>query len=168
MTTTATTHGALVEGPAVPAISTRGLVKSFGAVHAVRGLDLDIEPGEMVAFLGPNGAGKTTTIDMILGLSDPTAGKVRVFGVSPRAAIGRGLVSAVMQTGALLKDIQRSRIEPIGRQMYLLRARKVNESDVGEGVGTVLATALGEPPLVRGTDVQQHPSTLLCRQLRRG
>ena len=115
MTTTATTHGALVEGPAVPAISTRGLVKSFGAVHAVRGLDLDIQPGEIVAFLGPNGAGKTTTIDMILGLSDPTAGKVRVFGVSPRAAIGRGLVSAVMQTGALLKDISvRETLELVG------------------------------------------------------
>src|SRR5213083_1302613 len=74
-------------------------------VHAVRDVDLAIEPGEIVAFLGPNGAGKTTTIDMILGLSEPTAGEVSVLGLRPRQAIARGLVSAVMQTGGLLKDV---------------------------------------------------------------
>jgi ABC-2 type transport system ATP-binding protein len=74
-------------------------------VDAVRDLDLDIDPGEVVAFLGPNGAGKTTTIDMVLGLSEPTAGEVSVLGLRPRQAIARGLVSAVMQTGGLLKDL---------------------------------------------------------------
>jgi ABC-2 type transport system ATP-binding protein len=88
-----------------PAISLRGVTKDFGPVHAVRGIDLDIAPGEIVAFLGPNGAGKTTTIDMILGLSKPTAGTVEVLGHAPRQAIARGLVSAVMQTGGLLKDL---------------------------------------------------------------
>jgi ABC-2 type transport system ATP-binding protein len=58
-----------------------------------------------MAFLGPNGAGKTSTIDMILGLSRPTAGEVEVFGMAPREAIVRGLVSAVMQSGGLLKDL---------------------------------------------------------------
>jgi ABC-2 type transport system ATP-binding protein len=58
-----------------------------------------------MAFLGPNGAGKTSTIDMILGLSQPTAGEVEVFGMEPRQAIVRGLVSAVMQSGGLLKDL---------------------------------------------------------------
>jgi ABC-type glutathione transport system ATPase component len=56
------------------AISLHGVHKNFGAVQAVRGLDLSIGHGEVVAFLGPNGAGKTTTIDMILGLSQPTSG----------------------------------------------------------------------------------------------
>jgi ABC-2 type transport system ATP-binding protein len=88
-----------------PAVRMRGVTKDFGRVHAVRGIDLEIEPGEMVAFLGPNGAGKTTTIDMILGLSRPTEGSVEVLGLAPRQAIARGLVSAVMQTGGLLKDI---------------------------------------------------------------
>ncbi len=78
--------------------------KSFGDVHAVNGIDLRIQSGEIVAFLGPNGAGKTTTIDMILGLSPPTRGTARVYGMTPGEAIGRGLVSAVMQTGGLLKD----------------------------------------------------------------
>lgn len=86
------------------AIDLRGLRKNFGSVEAVRGIDLTVRPGEIVAFLGPNGAGKTSTIDVILGLSRPTAGEVEVYGMAPRQAINRGLVSAVMQTGGLLKD----------------------------------------------------------------
>ena len=89
----------------IPAVRLGGVTKFFGDVHAVRGVDLEIQPGEMVAFLGPNGAGKTTTIDMVLGLSHPTAGQVEVFGMAPRQAIARGLVAAVMQTGGLLKDL---------------------------------------------------------------
>jgi ABC-2 type transport system ATP-binding protein len=86
-------------------IALRGLTKRFGAVTAVDALDLTIEPGEIVAFLGPNGAGKTTTIDMVLGLSRPDAGAVEVHGTSPRSAVAHGLVSAVMQTGGLLKEL---------------------------------------------------------------
>ncbi|MDQ0029125.1 ABC transporter ATP-binding protein [Arthrobacter bambusae] len=89
----------------VPAVHAAGLHKSFGKVHAVRGLDLTVQPGEVVAFLGPNGAGKTTTIDMILGLSAPDQGSVSIFGHTPRGAIARGQVAAVMQTGGLLRDI---------------------------------------------------------------
>ena len=92
-------------GGAAPAVQLSGVTKDFGPVHAVRGIDLTLEPGEIVAFLGPNGAGKTTTIDMVLGLSQPTTGSVEVLGLQPRQAISRGLVSAVMQTGGLLKDI---------------------------------------------------------------
>jgi ABC-2 type transport system ATP-binding protein len=88
-----------------PAVRLSGVTKDFGDVHAVRGIDLEIEPGEMVAFLGPNGAGKTTTIDMILGLSSPSGGDVEILGMQPRQAIARGLVAAVMQTGGLLKDL---------------------------------------------------------------
>jgi len=87
------------------AISLSGVTKTFGPVTAVDRLDLSIAPGEVVAFLGPNGAGKTTTIDMVLGLTQPTGGTVSVLGLPPRAAINRGLVSAVMQTGGLLKDL---------------------------------------------------------------
>jgi ABC-2 type transport system ATP-binding protein len=88
-----------------PAVQLSGVTKDFGDVHAVRGIDLTLEQGEIVAFLGPNGAGKTTTIDMVLGLSQPTTGSVEVLGLTPRQAIARGLVSAVMQTGGLLKDL---------------------------------------------------------------
>jgi ABC-2 type transport system ATP-binding protein len=78
--------------------------KIYGHVRAVRDVDLTIEPGEIVAFLGPNGAGKTSTIDLVLGLSRPDAGTVEVYGRAPRTAVAHGLVSAVMQTGGLLKE----------------------------------------------------------------
>ena len=89
----------------VDAVQLTDLHKSFGDVTAVDGVALTISPGEVVALLGPNGAGKTTTIDMILGLSRPTSGDARVFGMSPRQAVDRGLVAAVMQTAGLLPEI---------------------------------------------------------------
>jgi ABC-2 type transport system ATP-binding protein len=88
-----------------PAIELQGVHRAFGAVQAVDGIDLRLELGEIAALLGPNGAGKTTTIDMILGLGQPDRGTVRVLGMSPPAAISRGLVAAVLQTGGLLKDL---------------------------------------------------------------
>lgn len=90
---------------APPAVRAVDLTKRFGSFTAVDGVDLTVRQGEVVAFLGPNGAGKTTTIDMLLGLSQPDSGSVELFGMTPRAAIARGLVSAVMQTGGLLGDV---------------------------------------------------------------
>jgi len=89
----------------VPALHLAGVTKHFGAVRAVDGIDLVVQPGEVVAFLGPNGAGKTTTIDMVLGLSQPSSGELSVCGTTPRGAVASGWVSAVMQTGGLLKDL---------------------------------------------------------------
>ncbi len=87
------------------AIEARGLRKSYGDVHAVRGVNVSIQPGETVALLGPNGAGKSTTIDMLLGLADPDAGEVSVFGGAPTAAVDSGYVGAMLQTGALIRDL---------------------------------------------------------------
>src|SRR5262245_55856216 len=72
-------------------------------VAAVDGVDIEIATGEIVAFLGPNGAGKTTTLDIALGLVPPTSGTVEVLGTTPRRAVAAGKVSAVLQTGGLLR-----------------------------------------------------------------
>ena len=86
-----------------------GLEKTFkspqGPVRAVRGVDVTISPGETVAFLGPNGAGKSTTIDMLLGLLPPDKGTVTLFGKPPVEAIASGAIGAMLQTGALIRDL---------------------------------------------------------------
>ena len=64
-----------------PAIRTQGLSKSYGRVVALRDLDLELAPGEVVGYLGPNGAGKTTTIRLLLGLIRPSGGRAEVFGL---------------------------------------------------------------------------------------
>jgi len=90
-------------------VELRGLVKSFrgpsGPVRAVRGIDVSIAAGETVALLGPNGAGKSTTIDMMLGLTRPDSGSVSLFGRPPREAVDAGAVGAMLQTGALIRDL---------------------------------------------------------------
>ncbi|MFG2001783.1 ATP-binding cassette domain-containing protein [Spirillospora sp. NPDC048911] len=63
-----------------PAVAADGLVKRFGDVEAVRGIELAVEPGEIFGFLGPNGAGKSTTINMLCTLLRPTSGGARVAG----------------------------------------------------------------------------------------
>jgi ABC-2 type transport system ATP-binding protein len=62
------------------AIEARGLTKTFRGTRAVAGVDLLVEEGEIVALLGPNGAGKTTTLMMLLGVTEPDAGTVRLLG----------------------------------------------------------------------------------------
>ena len=65
---------------ALASISCRGLVKRFGHIVAVDGLDLDVASGECFGLLGPNGAGKTTTVEILEGLTEPTSGEVSVLG----------------------------------------------------------------------------------------
>ena len=65
------------------AIEVRGLTKSYGAVHAVRGVDLTVERGQIFALLGPNGAGKTTTVEILEGYRSRDGGTVKVLGYDP-------------------------------------------------------------------------------------
>ena len=66
-----------------PAISARGLRKSYGANEAVKGLDFEVQTGEVFGLLGPNGAGKTSTVEILEGLRPRTGGDVTVLGFDP-------------------------------------------------------------------------------------
>jgi ABC-2 type transport system ATP-binding protein len=90
---------------AEPGIVLSHLSKSYGDIHAVRSIDLTIDPGETVALLGPNGAGKTTAIDLMLGLARPDAGAVSLFGRPPGQAVADGLVGGMLQTGSLIENL---------------------------------------------------------------
>jgi ABC-2 type transport system ATP-binding protein len=73
-------------GEAAP-IEVRGLVKRYGEIVAVDGVDLTVEAGDVFGYLGPNGAGKTTSLRMMLGLIRPSAGSVRLFGKDPQLGV---------------------------------------------------------------------------------
>jgi len=66
-----------------PTVSVEGLKKSYGDNEAVKGIDFEIQPGEVFGLLGPNGAGKTTTIEILEGLRPRSAGRVKVLGYDP-------------------------------------------------------------------------------------
>ncbi|MGH9178863.1 MAG: ABC transporter ATP-binding protein [Acidimicrobiales bacterium] len=82
-----------------PVIEVRGLRKSYGELEAIRGIDLDVAAGEVVAVLGPNGAGKTTMVEILEGYRPRTAGEVRVLGADPAQATSawRASVGVVLQ-----------------------------------------------------------------------
>ena len=86
-----------------PAISIRGLRKSYGDHEAVRGIDLEVMPGEVFAFLGPNGAGKTTTVEILEGYRKRSGGEVAVLGEDPQRAgrAWRERIGIVLQSGRL-------------------------------------------------------------------
>jgi ABC-2 type transport system ATP-binding protein len=117
---------------ASPEILLAGLAKSFGDVRAVRGIDVAIERGETVAFLGPNGAGKSTTIDMLLGLLEPDAGTVSVFGRDPGDAVDAGAVGAMLQTGGIIRDL---RVRELVAMVAALYPRPFPVSEVLELTG---------------------------------
>ena len=125
------------------AIELSGVRKSFWPVEAVKGIDLSVASGEIVAFLGPNGAGKTSTIDVILGLSQPDTGKVRVYGMQPRQAIARGLVSAVMQTGGLLKDLTVAETARYTASLFA-RSQPVDEALKRAGIAAIADRMVGK------------------------
>jgi len=86
-----------------PVISIKGLRMSYGATEAVRGIDLDVNRGEIFAFLGPNGAGKTTTVEILEGYRKRSGGEVTVLGEDPERAgrDWRERIGIVLQSGRL-------------------------------------------------------------------
>jgi ABC-2 type transport system ATP-binding protein len=90
-----------------PVISVQGLRKSYGDLEAVRGIDLEVRPGEIFAFLGPNGAGKTTTVEVLEGYRRRDGGEVTVLGIDPQRAdrTWRQRVGFVLQESRLVGEL---------------------------------------------------------------
>jgi ABC-2 type transport system ATP-binding protein len=118
------------------AVDITAVTKTFNVagerVQAVRGVDLSIGRGETLALLGPNGAGKSTTLDMLLGLSRPDQGAVSVLGRTPQEAVDGGMVGAMLQVGALIRDITVGELIAL---MAALHPRAKAVDDVLELVG---------------------------------
>jgi len=145
------------------AIELTGVTKEYGPVHALDGVDLTVERGEIVALLGPNGAGKTTTFELLLDLARPTRGRVEVLDGPPAAA--RGRVGAMLQSAGLPEQVTVRELvrlvgraypravpvdDVLGRVALTARAgRTVTALSGGERQRLLLALALvGEPELL--------------------
>jgi ABC-2 type transport system ATP-binding protein len=147
-----------------PAIRADGLSKRYGNVDALRDLDLEISPGEVVGYLGPNGAGKTTTIRLLLGLIRPTSGRAEIFGfdcqrqpveahrrlgyVAGEASLWPSLTGA--ETLHLLARVQ-GRVDPSYRDLLVERfeldpSKKVRAYSKGNRQKLILIAALMARP----------------------
>src|SRR4030081_1007533 len=81
-------------------LRTQGLKKLYGRVAAVQDVSITVQQGDVFGFLGPNGSGKTTTVAMILGLIEPTAGNVELFGQTTT----EGRYSALHKAGSIIES----------------------------------------------------------------
>jgi ABC-2 type transport system ATP-binding protein len=180
------TYHASVLTPSAASTATDGAVvldrvsRSFGTVRAVDELSMCVGRGETVALLGPNGAGKTTTITMLLGLERPDAGGIEVLGLTPGAAVARGLVGAMLQDGGMMPGVQVVELLAMVRtlfpaplplkeaiavaQLQGLERRRVDRLSGGQSQRLRLAMALiGDPELL----VLDEPTAAMDVEARR-
>src|ERR1700752_1332056 len=148
------------EAPAAAVLSVDRLCKTYAAIVAVDGISFHVSPGEIVGLLGPNGAGKTTTINMILGVLEPTAGRIAIEGVDLRkdrsaalsgtnfAAVyaplpGNLTVEQNLRVFGMIYLVERlqDRIEALLERFDLKRFRRTKAGVLSSGEQTRLALA---------------------------
>ncbi len=133
-----TTTGAVVE--------LQGARKRYGEVEALRGVDLAIGRGEVVAMLGPNGAGKTTSIALMLGLRRPTAGHARLFGLDPQDRRARSRVGVMLQESGVPGVLTVRELVDLFRAYYprpLPAERAIALAGLGEKASARVSTLSG-------------------------
>jgi ABC-2 type transport system ATP-binding protein len=96
----------------------RGVHKRYGEVIALRGVDLRLRPGELVALLGPNGAGKTSAVGILLGQRRPDAGSARLFGHDPTRPAARRPVGATLQESGFPDNLTVAEVVDLVRGHY--------------------------------------------------
>jgi ABC-2 type transport system ATP-binding protein len=106
----------MLQADVVATLST--VSKKYGNVTALDGVDLSVRRGEVLAVLGPNGAGKTTAISLLLGLLEPDAGEVSVFGSKPKALEARRRIGVMLQTSGVPETLTVGELIQLFRSYY--------------------------------------------------
>jgi ABC-2 type transport system ATP-binding protein len=135
-----------------PVIRVSGLRKSYGDVEAVRGLDLEVDAGEIFAFLGPNGAGKTTTVEILEGYRERSSGEVSVLGVDPAkpSREWRQRIGIVLQQSRMHPELS------VRETLELFAGYYPNHRDVTETTEQVGLTEKAETRVSRLSGGQQR------------
>lgn len=145
-------------------LSIKGLSKSFGSIHAVRNLSLDVQAGQVFGMLGPNGSGKTTTLGMLMGVVNPTAGNFTWFGQAPSNIIRKNIGAVLehpifypylsgqinLEVNAMIKGADKSHIDRVLDIVGLTERRndKFRTYSLGMKQRLAIASALLNDPKV--------------------
>lgn len=133
-------------GSGEPVVELVGVHKSYGSAEALRGIDLRIDPGEIVAVLGPNGAGKTTTVNLMLGLRRPTSGDIRVFGLAATDRRAQSRRAAMLQESGVPAVLTVRELVELFRSYYpapLATDMAIGLAGLSEQAGTTVARLSG-------------------------
>ena len=137
-------------------LSVEGLTKSYGGVHAVRGVSFELRAGEILALIGPNGAGKSTCFDMLNGQNIPDSGRIRVLGAETtgkkprviwRMGVGRTFqIAATFPTMTVRENVQVALVSHDGQlfNLWASTARQARDEALDEGGTGVERLARGQ------------------------
>lgn len=109
------TTGATTE---TPVVEMKNVTKNYGSVQALKGINLTVEKGEVVAFLGPNGAGKSTSIALMLGMRRASSGSVTLFGQNPRLARNRRHIGVMLQESGVPESLKVHELVELFRRFH--------------------------------------------------